>query len=90
MWAQAGSEDAASLRAREGSSRQCPPARCPRFPRHQCEEETQAVASSDSRQGRAASQLPLCPRPPAAPPPLGAPEASHLCNGERECFTPTV
>lgn len=31
----------------------------PTLPRHQCEEETQAVASSDSRQGRAASQLPL-------------------------------
>lgn len=44
----------AGLQAREGSSR-C----CPRFLRHQCEEEMQAVASSDSRQGWAASQLPF-------------------------------
>ena len=49
----------AGLQTQEGSSLWQPAACCPRFPRHQCEEETQAVASSDSRQGRAASQLPL-------------------------------
>lgn len=53
-----GFRDGAGLQAQEGSS-------CGRllptlpFPRHQCEEEMRAVSSSDSRQGRATSQLPL-------------------------------
>lgn len=87
VWAQAGSEGAQPA-GTGGSSRQCPPAPLPtRFPRHQCEEETQAVASSDSRQGpRRLPSSPSDSRPPAAPPPLGA--SCIICAMGRGGFTP--
>lgn len=59
MWAQSGSKGM-RLACRHRRGPHCSARRpLPTLPQAQCEEEMQAVASSDSRQGRAASQLPL-------------------------------